>query len=125
MMNVTVFNKKKESLLQLLNELQLDSSQKFSDLPDFKNIPRNSLINDSNIQKFSDMEHTIFSYFDRRSCGWYQRKTMKAYIIAFLRHACKDLGYQLKSHQKNITEKLNGRTFRCASTYYYIIPIIN
>lgn len=121
-MNIKVFNKKKEVMLKLLNRIR-ESGNDITELTDFKNINRDDIIKDETIKKFDEMEKELFEYFDRTKCGWYRRKRIKVYILTFLRYCCKDLGYQFKSSQKEIIEKINNKNFRHTDVYYSIIEI--
>lgn len=92
---------------KILKNLKMNQ---IDDLTQFKNIDREYIISDINKKTLTDMEKEIYKYFDKRTCGWYNRKYIENYILTFMRKICSELGYEFKWKQKNIQRKSINKT---------------
>ena len=104
--NIDKTTDKYKIALKFINQiLQNIGKTQITDMTEFKRISRDDIIKDINKKTFELMESELFKYFDKRTCGWYRRKTIKDSILPFIRGMCKELGYLLKyvsgSIQKN------------------------
>lgn len=105
-------------LLLFLNRLLSGAGQEnITDLLEFSNIPRSVLISKTSKDILLEMDSVIFSVFNKVKCDWYSRRIRKHYILCFLRHACKRVGYKLTYRIKNVGVD-NG--YRSMTTLYSI-----
>lgn len=108
-------------LLKFVNEINVNINKPvINKLTDFINIDREDIIKQENNVSFQKMENDIFEYFDKKVCGWYRRKTIKGYILTFLRSTCKDIGLEFKYNQKEICDIINNKSYRRTHLMYSI-----
>lgn len=102
--------------LQFINKiLENIGKTKITDLTEFKDINRDDIITETNKNTFIGMQKELFKYFNKKKCGWYQRKQVQHYILTFLRKMCKELHLSFKYITKDITV---NRLFKTCSLYY-------
>jgi len=88
-------------LLKFVNKILANIGKiQITDLREFKEIRREDLIKDVCVKIYNDMEYELFECFDKKKCSWYTRKSVRYYVITFLRSAAKDVGLKLKLHEK-------------------------
>lgn len=116
--NFDDFDKHKKQcmvVIMIINKiLLLNNLQQINQLEQFVNIPKDIINNGCNIQIFIDNEKVIFDVFSKRDYKWYPsakrvKKDKAPYVLQFLRHACRDIGYELcavRKHRENTPNEM-------------------
>jgi hypothetical protein len=105
--------------LKLINIILKNADKKeITDLLEFKNINRQEIVTDKNLEQLNNMENELYKHFDKVKCGYY-RKTDN-YVINFLRGMIKQLGYKIILEQKDKTLTINGESYRKKYMIYHI-----
>ena len=105
--------------LRFLNHILTNNNKPLiQDILDFKNITRQEILKEENLNKLNEMETDIYKHFDKMKCGYY-RKTDN-YVINFLRGMIKELGYKANLEKKDKTVKINGESYRQKLMIYHI-----
>jgi len=105
--------------LQFLNHILTNNNkQNINDILDFKDISREEIIKQENLNKLNNMESELYKHFDKDKCGFY-RKTDN-YVINFFRQMLKEIGYKAITTKKDRTVKINGVSYRKKFMIYHI-----
>lgn len=105
--------------LQFLNHILTNNNKPvIEDILDFKDITRQEILKEENLNKLNEMETEIYKHFDKDKCGYY-RKTDN-YVINFFRQMLKELGYKAILEKKDKTVKINGESYRQKLMIYHI-----
>lgn len=89
-------NEKYQVLLKFINKILSNiGKESIKNLTEFKDIERYEIIKEDNFGILVELKEEIFEHFDCRKCGWYRRKTVKNYILTFLRYALEELNLKL------------------------------
>ncbi|ARF08062.1 hypothetical protein Catovirus_1_112 [Catovirus CTV1] len=105
-------------LLKLINSILTNlKMNNVDDLTEFKNVDRDDIIKEENINTYNKMEKDLFKYFDKKKCQWYRRTQIKNYILSFIRAACEDIGLNFTYVTKNKTKNNIVKSY----VYYSII----
>ena len=91
-----------------------------ADLLEFKDIDRKLLVTDNTKKILTDMEKELHKQFDKVKCGYYRRNKTKDYILTFMRYMCDDIGLQFTSTKRDVSQLINGETFRNTHRFYSI-----
>jgi len=105
--------------LQFLNHILTNNNKsQINDILDFKDITREEIIKQENLNKLNEMENELYKHFDKDKCGFY-RKTDN-YVINFFRQMLKEIGYKAITTKKDRTVKINGVSYRKKFMIYHI-----
>jgi hypothetical protein len=105
--------------LKLINIILKNADKKeITDLLEFKNINRQEIVTDKNLEQLNSMENELYKHFDKVKCGYY-RKTDN-YVINFLRGMIKQLGYKMIVIKKDNRVTINKVNYRKTFLYYHI-----
>ena len=105
--------------LRFLNHILTNNDKpQIQDILDFKNITRQEILKEENLNKLNEMEADIYKHFDKDKCGYY-RKTDN-YVINFFRQMVKELGYKAILEKKDKTVKIDGQSYRQKLMIYHI-----
>ena len=92
-----------------------------NDLQEFKNITRESLLNEQCYNIVESMEPEILKYFDKHRTGYYQKnKSGFAYTVNCLRNLLKQIDYKLVSKEKDVAVIINEQKLRKKITVFDI-----
>ena len=105
--------------LQFLNHILTNNNKpQIQDILDFKDITRQEILKDENLNKLNEMENEIYKHFDKMKCGYY-RKTDN-YVINFFRGMLKEMGYKGVRVEKDKHININGENYRKKFVYFHI-----
>ena len=105
--------------LQFLNHILTNNNKpQIQDILDFKDITRQEILKDENLNKLNEMENEIYKHFDKDKCGYY-RKTDN-YVINFFRGMLKEMGYKGVRVEKDKHININGENYRKKFVYFHI-----
>ena len=105
--------------LQFLNHILTNNNKpQIQDILDFKDITRQEILKQENLNKLNEMETELYKHFDKDKCGYY-RKTDN-YVINFFRQMIKELGYKAAIEKKDKKVKIDGQSYRQKLMIYHI-----
>ena len=105
--------------LQFLNHILSNNNKpQIQDILDFKDITRQEILKQENLNKLNEMETELYKHFDKMKCGYY-RKTDN-YVINFFRGMLKEMGYKAIHVEKDKTVTINGENYRKKIIFYHI-----
>ena len=105
--------------LQFLNHILTNNNKsQITDILDFKDITRQEILKQENLDKLNEMEPELYKNFDKMKCGYY-RKTDN-YVINFFRGMLKEMGYKAIHIEKDKTVTIDGENYRKKIIYYHI-----
>jgi hypothetical protein len=105
--------------LQFLNHILTNNNKsQINDILDFKDITRQEILKQENLDKLNEMEPELYKHFDKMKCGYY-RKTDN-YVINFFRGMLKEMGYKAIHIEKDKTVTIDGENYRKKIIYYHI-----
>ena len=65
-------NQKYILALRFLNHILVTNNKpQINDILDFKDITRNEILKQENLDKLNEMENELYKYFDKVKCGYY------------------------------------------------------
>ena len=115
-----VDSEKYKVTLKLINKiLQNIGKEQVDKLEDFKEIDREDIIKENNKTSLTDMESELFPLFNKKKVGYY-RKT-DALVLNCLRGMMKELNYDFTKTKKDISETINGKSYKRTHYLYSII----
>ena len=105
--------------LQFLNHILINNNKpQIQDILEFKDITRQEILKQENLNKLNEMETELYKHFDKMKCGYY-RKTDN-YVINFFRGMLKEMGYKAIHIEKDKTVTIDGENYRKKIIYYHI-----
>ena len=105
--------------LQFLNHILINNNKpQIQDILEFKDITRQEILKQENLNKLNEMETELYKHFDKMKCGYY-RKTDN-YVINFFRGMLKEMGYKAIHIEKDKTVTIDGENCRKKIIYYHI-----
>ena len=105
--------------LQFLNHILTNNNKpNINDILDFKDISREEIIKQENLNKLNEMENELYTHFSKMNCSYY-RKTDN-YVINFLRGMLKELSYKAVKIKKDKTVTIEGTNYRKSFMIYHI-----
>ena len=105
--------------LQFLNHILTNNNKpNINDILDFKDITRQEILKQENLNKLNEMEPELYKHFDKDKCGYY-RKTDN-YVINFFRQMLKEIGYKANMQKKDRTVNIDGINYRKKFMIYHI-----
>ena len=105
--------------LEFLNHILTNNNKpQINDILNFKDISRDNIIKQENLDKLNEMETELYKHFSKMNCGYY-RKT-ENYVINFLRGMIKELGYKAVTTKKDKTVTIEGTNYRKSFMFYHI-----
>lgn len=105
--------------LEFLNHILINNNKpRINDILDFKNITRQEILKQENVDKLNEMESELYKHFDKDKCGYY-RKTDN-YTINFFRQMIKELGYKAVVEKKDKTVIIDCESYRKKFMIYHI-----
>jgi hypothetical protein len=105
--------------LQFINHILTNNNKpQIQDILDFKNITRQEILKQENLDKLNEMENDLYKHFDKMKCGFYRKSDN--YVINFFRGMTKQLGYQPIVEKKDKTVQINGESYRQKLMIYHI-----
>ena len=105
--------------LQFLNHILTNNNKPIiQDILNFKDITRDEIIKQENLNKLNEMETELYKHFSKMNCGYY-RKTVN-YVINFFRGMLKELGYKAVTTKKDKTVTIEGTNYRKSFMIYHI-----
>ena len=105
--------------LQFINNILTNNNKpQIQDILEFKNVTRQEILKQENLNKLNEMETELYKHFDKIKCGYY-RKTNN-YVINFFRGMLKEIGYKAIHIEKDKTVTIDGENYRKKIIYYHI-----
>ena len=105
--------------LQYLNHILANINKtQIQDILEFKDITRDDIIKQENLNKLNEMESELYKYFDKDKCGYYRKNNN--YPITFFRQMLKQIGYKAVRIEKDKTITINGTNYRKKFMIYHI-----
>jgi hypothetical protein len=105
--------------LQFINHILTNNNKpQIQDILDFKNVTRQEILKQENLDKLNEMENDLYKHFDKDKCGYY-RKTDN-YTINFFRQMLKEIGYKAIMEKKDKTVTIDGENYRKKFMIYHI-----
>ena len=105
--------------LQFLNHILTNNNKPIiQDILDFKDITRQEILKQENLNKLNEMEPELYKHFSKMNCGYY-RKTDN-YVINFFRGMLKEMGYKPSYNEIDRTVNIDGTNYRKKFMIYYI-----
>jgi hypothetical protein len=105
--------------LQFLNNILTNNNKpQIQDILEFKDITRDEIIKQENLNKLNEIETELYKHFSKMNCGYY-RKTDN-YIINFFRGMLKEIGYKAVTIKKDRTITIEGTNYRKSFMIYHI-----
>lgn len=124
MNNIQVMNGfeiKYNIFMEFINALLVSIGKNvINSLTEFKDINRDDLISDNCLNIYDQYEPKIFTVFSKKECQWYRRKIIKNYLITVIRHMCIEINHKFTYKCKDVSRKLNGKTYRSKEILYSI-----
>ena len=116
------YNIKYNLVLQLINKILVNIQKpEITDLIQFTDIQRETLLNESNLAIIESMESELFKYFDKTKCSYYRKaETKNNHIINCLRGLCKQIDYKMNSKEKGNVVVIDNEHY-CKKYYVYFI----
>lgn len=118
-------NIKYNLVMQLINKILVNIQKpEITDLVQFTNIQRESLLNESNLAIIESMESELFKYFNKAKCSYYRKaETKNNYVVNCLRGLCKQIDYKMNSIEKGHVIVIDNKHY-CEKYYVYFIEKI-
>ena len=109
-------------ILEFVNKiLSFNNCPNITNLLDFKDVPRETMISDECLKFTEEMENDVFKYFDKNKSGYVNKKrSIKTYPLNFLRGLLRQINYELINRTDERSEKINGRGYRRKWIFYSI-----
>ena len=105
--------------LRFLNHILTNNNKPIiQDILDFKNITRQEILKEENLNKLNEMEADIYKLFDKDKCGFYRKNDN--YPITFFRQMLKQIGYKAVRVEKDRTVKIDGESYRKKFMIYHV-----
>ena len=105
--------------LQFLNHILTNNNKsQITDILDFKDITRQEILKQENLDKLNEMEPELYKHFDKVKCGYYRKSDN--YVINFFRGMIKQLGYSPIVVKKDKTIQINDENYRKTFLIYHI-----
>ena len=105
--------------LDFLNHILTNNNKpNINDILDFKDITRQEILKQENLNKLNEMETELYKHFDKMKCGYY-RKTDN-YVINCFRGILKEIGYKGQYNEIDKTVNIDGTNYRKKFMIYYI-----
>jgi hypothetical protein len=105
--------------LRFLNHILTNNNKlQINDILNFKDITRQEILKQENLDKLNEMEGELYKLFDKMKCGYY-RKTDN-YVINFFRGMLKEMGYKAVRVEKDKHVNIDGENYRKKFVYYHI-----
>jgi len=105
--------------LQFLNHILTNNNKpNIIDILDFKDITRQEILKQENLDKLNEMEPELYKHFDKVKCGYYRKSDN--YVINFFRGMIKQLGYSPIVVKKDKTIQINDENYRKTFLIYHI-----
>ena len=93
--------------LQFLNHILTNNNKpNINDILDFKDITRQEILKQQNLDKLNEMEPELYKHFDKVKCGYYRKSDN--YVIKFFRGMLKEMGYKGVRQEKDKHVNING-----------------
>ena len=105
--------------LRFLNHILTNNDKpQIQDILDFKNITRQEILKEENLNKLNEMETELYKHFDKMKCGYYRETD--DYVINFFRGMIKELGYKAIVEKKDNRVTIDGVNYRKTFLFYHI-----
>ena len=105
--------------LQFINHiLTINNKPQIQDILEFKDVTRQEILKQENLDKLNEMENEMYKHFDKVKCGFYRKSDN--YTINFFRGMIKQLGYLPVVVKKDKTIQINGESYRQKLMIYHI-----
>jgi hypothetical protein len=105
--------------LQFLNHILTNNNKpNIIDILDFKDITRQEILKQENLDKLNEIEPELYKHFDKVKCGYYRKSDN--YVINFFRGMIKQLGYSPIVVKKDKTIQINDENYRKTFLIYHI-----
>lgn len=116
---VDSYNIKYGLALKFVNKILVNAGKpEITQLTDFKDVIRQEIMTEINLQSLNDMENDIYKYFDKVKCGFYRKSDN--YIINCLRGIMKQINFSIILTKKDKTVSINGENYRKKYMIYHI-----
>lgn len=105
--------------LKFINNILVNAQKsEINDILEFKDINRQQIVTQQNLDILTNMESEIYKLFDKVKCGFYRKSDN--YVINCLRGMIKQIGYKIILEQKDKTVNINGESYRKKYMIYHI-----
>ena len=105
--------------LQFLNHIMTNNNKpQINDILDFKDISREEIIKQENLNALNNMESELYKHFSKIKCGYYRKSNN--YVINFFRGMLKEMGYKGQYNEVDKNVNIDGTNYRKKFMIYYI-----
>ena len=105
--------------LQFINHiLTTNNKPQIQDILEFKDVTRQEILKQENLDKLNEMENDMYKHFDKMKCGFYRKNDN--YPITFFRQMLKEIGYKAIRVEKDKTINIDGVNYRKKFMIYHI-----
>ncbi len=105
--------------LKLVNKILTNIGKpEIDDLIEFIKIDRDDIISEETRKCFKEMMEELYEHYDKLHCAYYRQTD--TIVLNALRGFMKEIGHELYYEKKDITEAINGKTYRRTHFYYSI-----
>jgi len=105
--------------LEFLNHILTNNNKsQINDILNFKDITRQEILKQDNLDKLNEMENDLYKHFDKDKCGYYRKNDN--YPITFFRQMLKQIGYKAVRVEKDKTVTIDGTNYRKKFMTYHI-----
>mgnify|MGYP003333536370 FL=1 len=105
--------------LQFINHILTNNNKpQIQDILEFKNVTRQEILKQENLDKLNEMENDMYKHFDKMKCGYYRKSDN--YVINFFRGMLKEMGYKGVRVEKDKHININGENYRKKFVYFHI-----
>jgi len=105
--------------LKFKNNILVNAQKsEINDILEFKDINRQQIVTQQNLDMLNNIESEIYKLFDKVKCGFYRKSDN--YVINCLRGMIKQIGYKIILEQKDKTVNINGESYRKKYMIYHI-----
>lgn len=105
--------------LKFINNILVNAQKsEINDILEFKDINRQQIVTQQNLDMLTNMESEIYKLFDKVKCGFYRKSDN--YVINCLRGMIKQIGYKIIVLKKDNRVTIDGVNYRKTFLYYHI-----
>lgn len=113
------YNIKYNLALKFVNKILTNANKPpITQLTEFKDVIRQEIVADKNLQALTEMEKDIYTYFDKTKCGFYRKSNN--YVFNCLRGVLRQIEYKIMNIEQDRTIKINGINYRKKFMIYRI-----
>jgi hypothetical protein len=105
--------------MKFINNILTNSNKpEVNVITDFKDVKREEIVTQQNLDILNNMEEEIYKHFDKIKCGFYRKSD--SYVLNCFRGMVKQLGHKPVHKEKDKTVNVEGVNYRKKFVYYHI-----